>query len=139
MNFTRQFCIIYIYIYTSSIYPALPGQYRLKSSSSIRLASKKGDGGEDVLLRENAKIPFLAFSHNHGNHFAKFLAHVLSLVKTYRHAKFQRNPPNGLAGMMVQTCRQTDRQTDTVFPKHATWLKTISGWVSSIPKSLVKI
>ena len=57
-------------------------------------------------------IPFLAFSCYHGNHFVKFLAHVLSWVKTYRHAEFQRNPPTGLAGMMVQTYRQTDRQTD---------------------------
>ena len=54
-----------------------------------------------------AKIPFFlgggAFSHYHGNHFAKFLAHVLSWVKTYHHAEFQRNPSTGLAGMMVQT------------------------------------
>ena len=103
----------YIYIYIS-IYPVLPGQYRL-----------------------NPTI-FLAFSHYHGNHFEKFLAHVLSWVKTYHHAEFQRNPPTGLA-MMVQTFRQTNRQTDrltdnSVFPRHATWLKTISGWVSSIPK-----
>ena len=62
-----------------------------------------------------AKIPFLAFSRYHGNLFAKFLTHVLSWVKTY-----QRNPPTGSAGMMVETYRQT-------------------GWVSSIPKSLVKI
>ena len=39
-----------------------------------------------------AKIPFLAFSRYHGNHFVKFLAHVLNWVKTYHHAKFQRNP-----------------------------------------------
>ena len=37
-----------------------------------------------------AKIPFLAFSHYYGNHFAKFLAHVLSWVKTYHHTEFQR-------------------------------------------------
>ena len=48
-----------------------------------------------------AKIPFLAFSHYHGNYFVKFLAHVLSWVKTYHHAKFQRNPLTGLAGIMV--------------------------------------
>ena len=58
------------------------------------------------------KIPFLAFSHYHGNHFMKFLAHVLSWVKTYHHAEFQRNSPTGLARMMVQTYRQTDQQTD---------------------------
>ena len=56
-----------------------------------------------------AKIPFLAFSHYHGNHFAKFSAHVLSWVKTYHHAEFQRNPPTCLAGMIVQTYRQTDK------------------------------
>ena len=52
-----------------------------------------------------AKIPYFFFGGffcYHGNHFAKFLAHVLSWVKTY-HAEFQRNPPTGLAGMMVQT------------------------------------
>ena len=70
---------------TSSIYPVLPGQYRLKSYN------------------------FLAFSHYHGNHFAKFLAHVLSWVKTYHHAEFQRNLPTSLAGMMEQTDRQTDK------------------------------
>ena len=57
-----------------------------------------------------AKIPFLAFSHYHSNHFEKFLAHVLSSVKSYHHAEFQRNPPTGLAGMMVKTYRQTNRQ-----------------------------
>ena len=40
-----------------------------------------------------------------------FLALVLSWIKTYHHAKFQRNPLTGLARMMVQTDRQTDRQT----------------------------
>ena len=58
-----------------------------------------------------AKITFL-LSRYHGNHFAKFLAHVLSWVKTYHHAEFQRYPPTGLARMMVQTDRQTDGQTD---------------------------
>ena len=48
-----------------------------------------------------AKIPFLALSHYHGNHFAKFLVNVLSWVKTYYYSEFQRNPPTGLAGMMV--------------------------------------
>ena len=81
-------CFRFLY-HTSSIYPALPSQYRLKS------------------------YHFFAFSpHYHGNHFAKFLAHVLNWVKTYHHAEFQRNPPTGLAGMMVQTYRQTDRPTD---------------------------
>ena len=37
-----------------------------------------------------------------------FKAHVLSWVKTYCHAKFQRNSYTGLARMMVQTYRQTD-------------------------------
>ena len=55
-----------------------------------------------------------------------FLAHILSWVKTYHHAEFQRNPPTSLAGMMVQTYRQTERQI-LYFPRHATWLKTISG------------
>ena len=53
-----------------------------------------------------AKIPFLAFSHYHGNHFMKFLAHVLSWVKTYHHAEFQRNPPTGFGrndGTNIQT------------------------------------
>ena len=77
-----------IYIYTNSIYLALPSQYRLKS------------------------YHFFAFSHYHGNHFEKFLAHVLNWVKTYYHAKFQRNPPTSLAGMTVQTYRQRDRQTE---------------------------
>ena len=49
-------------------------------------------------------------SHYHSNHFEKFLAHVLSWVKSYHHAEFQRNPPTGLAGMMVKTYRQTNRQ-----------------------------
>ena len=49
------------------------------------------------------------------------LAHVLSWVKTYHHAKFQRNSSTGLAKIMVQTYRQrqTDRQsqrsTDATF------------------------
>ena len=65
------------------------------------------DGGEkSIIKREVAKIPFLAFSHYHGTIFAKFLAHVLSWVKTYHHAELQRNPPTGLARMMVQTYRQ---------------------------------
>ena len=55
-----------------------------------------------------AKISFLAFSRYRGNHFEKFLAHVLSWVKTYHHVEFKRNPPTGLAGMMVQAGRQTD-------------------------------
>ena len=42
-----------------------------------------------------------------------FLAHVLSWVKAYHYAKFQRNPSTSLARMMVQTYRQTDTQTDT--------------------------
>ena len=51
----------------------------------------------------------MAFSRYHGNHFVNFLAHVLSWVKTYHHAKFRRNPPTGLAGMKVQTYRPTDK------------------------------
>ena len=75
------------------------------------------------------KIPFLAFSHYHGNHFVKFLAHVLSWVKTYHHAEFQRNPPTGLAGMMVQTYRQTNRQIDKFcfFPDMPPGLKPSQG------------
>ena len=46
--------------------------------------------------------------------FSKFLAHVLSWVKSYHHAKFNRNPCTGLARMMVQT----DRQTDISFYKY---------------------
>ena len=45
----------------------------------------------------------------------KNLAHVLSWVRTYHHAKFQRNPLIGLTRMMVQTYRQTHRQTDISF------------------------
>ena len=56
-----------------------------------------------------AKIPFLAFSHYHGNHFPDFLAHVLSWVKTYHHAKFHGNPPTGMARMMIQTDTHTHR------------------------------
>ena len=59
-----------------------------------------------------AKIPFLTCFHYHGNYFPKLLAHALSWVKAYYHAKFQRNPSTGLARMVVQTYRQTDRQTD---------------------------
>ena len=54
-----------------------------------------------------AKIPFLTFSCYHGNNFPKFFAHVLSWVKTYHYAEFQRHLPTGLARMMVQTYRQT--------------------------------
>ena len=50
---------------------------------------------------------YLAFFHHRGNHFPDYLAHILSWVKTYHQAKFQRNPPTGLARMMVQTYRQT--------------------------------
>ena len=67
---------------------AITGNYRV---DPVTLASKKGDGGEDVLLREKwPKYHFfgLAFSHYHGNHFAKFFAHFLSWVKTYHHAEF---------------------------------------------------
>ena len=49
------------------------------------------------------KYHFGIFSLTHGNHFPKFLAHVLSWVITYHHAKFQRNPPTGLARMIVDT------------------------------------
>ena len=35
------------------------------------------------------------------------IACVLSWIKTHHHAKFQRNPPKGSAGMMVQTYKQT--------------------------------
>ena len=59
-----------------------------------------------------AKVSFLAFSHYCGNHFPDFLAHALSWIKTYHHAKFQRNPPTGLARMMVQTYGQTGRRAD---------------------------
>ena len=48
------------------------------------------------------KIPFLAFPHYYGNHFPYFLAYVLSWIKTYHHAKFQRNSPTDLDWMMLQ-------------------------------------
>ena len=67
----------------------------------------------------------VAFSCYHGNHFAKFLAHVLSWVKTYHHADFQRNPPTGLARMMVQTDRQTDRSC--FFPDMPPGIKPSQG------------
>ena len=57
------------------------------------------------------KIAYLAIYYYHGNHFSKFLAHVLSWVKTYHHAKVQRNPPAGLTRMVVQTYRPADRHT----------------------------
>ena len=59
-----------------------------------------------------AKIPFLVFFHYHGNHFAKFLVHVLTWVNTYHHAGFKINQLTGLARMMGQTYRETDRQAD---------------------------
>ena len=58
------------------------------------------------------KTFFGGFSHYHSNHLAKFFAHVLSWVKTYHHAEFQRNLPTCWAGMMVKKYRLTDRQTD---------------------------
>ena len=58
-----------------------------------------------------AKIPYLAFSHYRGNYFMIVLLYVLSWVKTYLYAMFQRNPPTGLARIMVQTYRQTHRRT----------------------------
>ena len=45
--------LTYIYIYTSSIYPALPGQYRLKSSSWPGSGSGRGclsGGGRGCLV-----------------------------------------------------------------------------------------
>ena len=88
------------YIYTISIYPVLPGHIGGSCFSVVvvlvvvlvvvALVSQWWwSVSPRVFL---AKITFLVFSHYHGNHFAKFLAHVLSWVKTY-HAKFQRNPP----------------------------------------------
>ena len=77
---------------TSSIYSALPGQYRLKSYLFFFLAFLVT---MVTILKKKKK---------------KKIAHVLSWVKIYHHAEFQRNPPTGLAGMMVQTYRQTDRQ-----------------------------
>ena len=41
--------------------------------------------------------------------FQRFFSHVLSWVKSNNHAKFQRNLPTGLARMMVQTYRETNR------------------------------
>ena len=37
------------------------------------------DGGEGIIKREVAKIPFLAFFHYHGNHFAKFFSPCFKL------------------------------------------------------------
>ena len=107
---------------------------KLYMHTKFKICSSKGYSGKNAILK--------SFSHYHGNHFPKFLANVLSWVKIYHHAKFQSNPPTGLARMMVQTyrhTRQTNRQTDKFcfFSRHATWHKTISGWVSSNPKSLV--
>ena len=57
-----------------------------------------------------AKIPSLAFSLYYGNHFLEFLAHILSWVKTYHHAKFHRNLSIDFARMMIQIYIQTGRQ-----------------------------
>ena len=40
---------------------------------------------------KNSIFFVLTFSCYHSNHFPEFLAHVLSWVNTYHHAKFQRN------------------------------------------------
>ena len=94
---------------TSRIYLALPGQYRLKSYLFLFLVAFSCFHGNHFATKKNLA------------HFAKFLAHVLSWVKTYHHAVFQRNQPTGLTGMMVQTYRQPDRQTD----RHASYQVTI--------------
>ena len=72
-----------------------------------------------------AKIPFFfsfsffyAFFHYHSSHFPDLLAHVLSWVKSYHHAKFQRNLSTGWARMMVQIYTQTDRHTDRQTYRH---------------------
>ena len=71
-----------------------------------------------------AKIPFCDFFHYHGNYFLDFLAHVLSWVKTYHHAKFQRNPPrfdqNGGTNMDIQAYRQTEKS-----PKHTIFYSSL--------------
>ena len=90
-----------------------------------------------------AKIPFFggAFSRYHGNYFAKFLAHVFKLGQNLSSCRVSEKSTYQF-GRNDGTYRQTDRQTDRqilFFPRHATWHKTISEWVSSIPKSLVKI
>ena len=153
-------------MYTSSIYPVLPSQYRLKSSSwpgsgsGGSCLSGGGHGGGCLVVVVVvvapvsqwwwsvsprvflAKIPFLAFSRYHGNHFAKFLAHVFKLGQNLSSCqvseksihRFGRND-----GTNIQTDRQTEDRQILFFHRHATWHKTISGVVSSIPKSLVKI
>ena len=47
----------------------------------------------------------MALFYHHGNLLLEFLAHVSSRVKTYDHAKLQRNLSISLARMMVQTDR----------------------------------
>ena len=111
-----------VYMCFSSIYLVLPGQYRLRK----------------VMVE---KISFLASSYYHGNHFANFLAHILSWFITYHHAEFHRSPPTGLAGIMVQTYRQTDRQTDEFFfspdmppgikPSHGGSPPSLKVWLKS--------
>ena len=61
---------------TSSIYPALPGQYVVVVV--VPISQWWWSVSPRVFLD---KIPFLALSHYHGNHFAKILAHVLSWSK----------------------------------------------------------
>ena len=84
-----------------------------------------------TVMPKSLKYNFWLFLITMVTIFSKIFAHVLNWVKTYHHAEFQRNPPTGLAGMMDrQIDRQTDRQTDRqilFFPRHAIWLKTISG------------
>ena len=60
-----------------------------------------------------AKILFLAFFRYNGNYFPDFLAHLLRWIKTYHHAKFQRNPATSFARMIVQIYRQTDILTSS--------------------------
>ena len=73
---------------------------KLYMHTKFQICNSKGFSG---------KIPFGGggggLFHYHGNHFLDFVAHVLSWVKTYHHAKFQRNPSTGLARMKIQTYR----------------------------------
>ena len=105
------------------------------------------------------KIPFLVYLHYHGNHFRGggfvFLPNFklgqnlsscqVSEKSTHRFGQNDGIDRQTYRQTDVQTDRRTDRQTYRqtdkfhFFPRHATWHKTISGWVSSISKSLVKI
>ena len=113
----RNIHTIYIYIYTSSIYPALPGQYRPNSYFFFFVLFCFGF----------FSLPWQPFFEIFSPCF-KLGQNVSSCRVSEKSTYwFGRND-----GTNIQTDQQTDRQI--LFPRHATWHKTISGWVSSIPK-----